>query len=69
LKREHNLIKAKKRGLNRVYEECLLSALALNLKRMIKAGERPLNTALFMNSEELIGFLCKISGIAYYCVA
>lgn len=69
LKREHNLIKAKKRGLNRVYEECLLSALALNLKRMVKAVERPINTAISMNSEELIGFLCKISGNANYCSA
>jgi transposase len=40
LKREHNLSKARKRGLERVHEECLLSALALNLKRMVKALER-----------------------------
>lgn len=36
LKREHNLARAKKRGLYRVHEECLLSAWALNLKRMAK---------------------------------
>ena len=37
LKREHKLSKAIKRGLHRIHEECLLSALALNLKRMVKA--------------------------------
>ena len=37
LKREHKLKRAEKRGIHRVHEECLLSALALNLKRMIKA--------------------------------
>lgn len=42
LKREHNLKRARKRGLNRVSEECLLSALALNLKRIVKvAGDPP----------------------------
>jgi Transposase DDE domain len=35
LKREHKLKRAVKRGINRVVEECLLSALALNLKRMV----------------------------------
>ena len=40
LKREHNLARAKKRGLHRVYEECLLSALALNLKRMVRALDK-----------------------------
>ena len=41
LKREHNLARAKKRGLHRVYEECLLSALALNLKRMVRVLDKP----------------------------
>jgi len=41
LKREHNLAKAAKRGLQRIKEECLLAALALNLKRMIKVLDRP----------------------------
>ena len=42
LKREHNLKQARKRGLNRMSEECLLSALALNLKRIVKAlGQLP----------------------------
>lgn len=40
LKREHNLARAKKRGLHRVHEECLLSALALNLKRMVKVLDK-----------------------------
>lgn len=39
LKREHNLKRARKRGLNRMSEECLLSALALNLKRIVRACE------------------------------
>ena len=38
LKREHNLSRTKKRGLHRVKEECLLAALALNRKRMVKAS-------------------------------
>ena len=37
LKREHNLNRACKRGIVQVNEECLLSAIALNLKRMVKA--------------------------------
>jgi len=40
LKREHNLKRAVKRGLRRVHEECLLSAMALNLKRMVKAMDK-----------------------------
>lgn len=37
LKREHCLSKVRKRGIPAVTEECLLSAMALNLKRMAKA--------------------------------
>ncbi len=37
LKREHCLSKVRKRGIPAVTEECLLSAMALNLKRMVKA--------------------------------
>ncbi len=37
LKREHKLNKIQKRGLQRATEECLLSATALNLKRLVKA--------------------------------
>lgn len=40
LKREHNLSRIMKRSLHRATEECLLSALALNLKRMVKAMGR-----------------------------
>lgn len=39
LKREHCIKRTTKRGLHKVTEECLLSALALNLKRMVKAME------------------------------
>jgi hypothetical protein len=38
LKREHKLKRTEKRGIHQVTEECLLSALALNLKRMVKAS-------------------------------
>ncbi|PWJ47973.1 transposase [Faecalicatena contorta] len=37
LKREHKLNKIQKRGIGKATEECLLSAAALNLKRMVKA--------------------------------
>ncbi|MBD5530469.1 MAG: transposase [Lachnospiraceae bacterium] len=37
LKREHKLNKIQKRGIQKATEECLLSATALNLKRLIKA--------------------------------
>ena len=37
MKREHCLSKIRKRGISAVTEECLLSAMALNLKRMVKA--------------------------------
>ena len=37
LKREHNIKRIRKRGIHRATEECLLSATALNLKRMVKA--------------------------------
>ena len=37
IKREHNLLKIRKRGILAATEECLLSAMALNLKRMAKA--------------------------------
>ena len=37
MKREHNLLKIRKRGILAATEECVLSAMALNLKRMVKA--------------------------------
>ena len=37
MKREHCLSKIRKRGISAAVEECLLSAMALNLKRMVKA--------------------------------
>ncbi len=36
MKTKHNLFKNYKRGIQKILEECLFSALALNLKRMIK---------------------------------
>lgn len=38
LKREHNLKRLHKRGILRAEEECFLAAMALNLKRMVKAA-------------------------------
>ena len=37
LKNQHNLKRIKKRGIHRASEECLLVAIALNLKRIAKA--------------------------------
>ncbi|MBE5063946.1 transposase [Lachnospiraceae bacterium DSM 108991] len=37
LKREHKLNKIQNRDLQKATEECLLSAKALNLKRLVKA--------------------------------
>lgn len=37
LKPEHKLKKIQKRGIHKATEECLLSATALNLKRLVKA--------------------------------
>ena len=37
MKGEHNLLKIRKRGILAATEEWLLSAMALNLKRMVKA--------------------------------
>jgi hypothetical protein len=54
LKREHNLIKIKKRGLHRATEECLLSALSLNLKRMVKALGKGTNLLDFIFSTKVI---------------
>ena len=36
-KERHNLRRTRKRGIEKVTEQCLLSACALNLKRMVKA--------------------------------
>ena len=36
LKNQHNLKRIKKRGIHRAFEECLLAAMALNLKRIAK---------------------------------
>jgi len=36
LKMKHNLYKTYKRGIEKIHEQCLFSALALNLKRMVK---------------------------------
>ena len=37
MKREHSILKIQKRGILAATEECLLSAMALNLERMAKA--------------------------------
>lgn len=46
MKREHNLSTIHKRGILAATEECLLSAMALNLKRMVKAIFSPQLCAL-----------------------
>lgn len=49
LKRGHKLNKIQKRGLQKAIEECLLSATALNLKRLVKAVWITEFTSCFMN--------------------
>ena len=43
----HNLRRTYKRGIERVTEQCLLSACALNLKRLVKAAKAAFSFALF----------------------
>ena len=67
LKREHNLSKTVKRGLHRVHEECLLSALALNLKRMVWALDK---RNVLLNGSDSYDFsmivrICLIHRVAY----
>ena len=67
LKREHNLGKMKKRGLYRVTEECLLSALALNLKHMVKALDSSSNSLFYHLSSFFLYLLaiCSLRTIYY----
>ena len=67
MKREHNLSTIHKRGILAATEECLLSAMALNLKRMVKA----IFSAMLMGKiwaenkiSQLIFYLCQ--QILYY---
>ena len=46
-KENHNLRRTRKRGIERVTEQCLLSACALNLKRMVKLLKRRLLQTLY----------------------
>jgi transposase len=61
LKREHGLLKIKKRSIHRATEECFLAALALNLKRMVKVMDRLtaglLRLYTHMNKNPLFGLL------------
>ncbi len=52
LKREHCLSKIRKRGIPAVTEECLLSVMALNLKRMVKVS-------FFLLSPPLMCHVCR----------
>ncbi|AGA68161.1 transposase [Desulfitobacterium dichloroeliminans LMG P-21439] len=45
-KRCHNLRFTRKRGIEKVQEQCLFSAMALNLKRLVKYGAAPLRPAV-----------------------
>ena len=55
LKREHKLKRANKRGLNQLHEECILAAIALNLKRMAKAINTT-NLYLYTFTRNITGF-------------
>jgi hypothetical protein len=55
-KENHNLRRTRKRGIERVTEQCLLSACALNLKRMVKLLKGSFFQTLysmFFSSEQL----------------
>jgi hypothetical protein len=54
-KRCHILRFTRKRGIERVQEQCLFSAMALNLKRLVKYGTAPKRLA--------VPYLCFIPGI------
>jgi len=54
MKLNHNLKRHRKRGIAKVTEECLLSAIALNLKRMVNAIQ--INYDVFCSCE--IVYLC-----------
>jgi hypothetical protein len=69
LKREHNLIKIKKRGLSRAKEECLLSALTLNLKRIVRVIEERKKTTICTFLGMIIRTLLKIYQSPAYCLA
>ena len=61
-KENHNLKRTRKWGIERVTEQCLLSACALNLKRMVKLlkGEfSRLIYTVFYSSEHFYVVLCK----------
>ena len=47
MKREHNLSRIRKRGISSASEECLMSALALNLKRMVSAIRNNINVGFW----------------------
>ena len=72
MKREHNLLKIRKRGILAATEECLMSAMALNLKRMAKA----IFSAIYMDkmwAENMISqpifYLCQqVQSYAQICL-
>lgn len=61
LKLEHNLKTIRKRGLLRATEESLLSAIALNLKRMVKAISNHLFASMAHSISLRTSWLCIIS--------
>lgn len=61
-KENHNLKRTRKRGIERVTEQCLLSACALNLKRMVKLLKGKflqLIYTMLYSSEHFYPVLCK----------
>jgi transposase len=59
-KARHCLTRAKMRGIEKVREQCLMSSLALNLKRLVKKLKRLDGTAVFRN---YFGYIRGIFGI------
>ena len=58
-KERHNLRRTRKRGIERVTEQCLLSACALNLKRLVEI--------LFLHQYSAIFSVRKLLGLFFYC--
>ncbi len=69
LKREHNLMRMKKRGLSRAKEESLLSALALNLKRMVMAIIKRDKATIRSFIDMFIRTFFKIYQSSDFCIA
>ena len=68
LKREHCISKIRKRGILVAREECLLSAMALNLKRMVHAIFFYLRFTILLGTLRGVGDFCFCQQVQYLTV-